>query len=381
MRMEERPSIRPTHPYLGRADAETAFFRRSPCDALMLQLHDLMKADAPLRERLTGEPMRVLLVKTSSMGDVIHALPVVSDLRANLPGVEIDWMVEEALAGLPGLHPGVRRVLPLGWRRWRRNLAKPATWREMRRFIATLRAETYDRVLDAQGLVKSALWACQARGDLTGYDGRSAWEPLASLVYSTRVSLPRDLHAVERMRRLAASGLGYADPVAAPDFGIHLSDVEVAWSPPPGGSVLVPNAGRRQKLWEEGRWIALGRLLAERGSSPVVLWGSVAEQERAGRIARGCGGRVPPALGLIEIASIMTRCRLVVGLDTGLSHLAAALGVPAIGIFCDSEPSQAGLSGPGWSRSVGGCGRQPDLEEVRALVIEALAQGRERSRS
>ncbi|HET9976258.1 MAG TPA: lipopolysaccharide heptosyltransferase I, partial [Burkholderiaceae bacterium] len=165
--------------------------------------------------------MRVLIVKTSSMGDVVHALPVVSDLRAAHPGIEIDWLVEAPFAAIPRLHAGVRRVLPLAWRKWRQSLLAGPTRAAIAELRAELRRETYDLVLDLQGLVKSVLWGLQARGPLVGYDRASIREPIAALAYQRTASVSRALQAVERNRRLAAAHGGYAMPATAPDFGIR----------------------------------------------------------------------------------------------------------------------------------------------------------------
>ena len=164
-------------------------------------------------------PMRILLVKTSSLGDVIHNLPVLSDLRCSVPGAQIDWCVEEAFADIPRLHPGVDQVIPVAIRRWRRNLGQLATWRELRDFRKRIGATTYDVVLDTQGLLKSALIARQARGRRCGYAAEAAREPLAARFYDTTFVIPRNVHAVERNRWLAAAAFDY--PVDLPlDYGL-----------------------------------------------------------------------------------------------------------------------------------------------------------------
>lgn len=236
--------------------------------------------------------MRLLIVKTSSMGDVVHALPALSDMHRAVPGIEVDWLVEAPFAAIPALHPGVRRVLPLSWRKWRHRLFRRDTWSAMAALRAQLRESRYDLILDLQGLLKSALWARQAVGPVAGYDHGSAREGLASWLYSRRAPVARELHAVERCRRLAAAHLGYALPDSAPDFGIRAP--APTWGAPDRYAVLIPNASRPEKLWPEARWITVGRRLHDRGWRPVVLWGSDAEQTLAERIAAGCDGEVPP---------------------------------------------------------------------------------------
>ena len=318
--------------------------------------------------------MRLLIVKTSSMGDLVHALPAVSDIARHIPRAELDWLVEPPFAALPALHPFVRRVLPLPWRKWRKSLGQRATWAAMSELRSELRREPYDLVLDLQGiLMKSVLWGAQARGPLVGYDRHSVREPLASLFYARRAAVPRELHAVDRCRRLAAAQLGYALPADAPDFGIR--PPPSAWAAPAPYAVLVPSASRDEKLWPEAYWVALGRRFAALGWTPLLLWGSPAEQARAQRIADACAGRLPPFLSVKDMAAVLANANCVVGLDTGFSHLAAAFGVATLGIYCDHDPGLAGIAGPGWVRSIGGKGERPSLEAVQALVDEQIAYG------
>lgn len=316
--------------------------------------------------------MRLLIVKTSSMGDVVHALPALSDMHRAVPGIEVDWLVEAPFAAIPALHPGVRRVLPLSWRKWRHRLFRRDTWSAMAALRAQLRESRYDLILDLQGLLKSALWARQAVGPVAGYDHGSAREGLASWLYSRRAAVARELHAVERCRRLAAAHLGYALPDSAPDFGIRAP--APTWGAPDRYAVLIPNASRPEKLWPEARWITVGRRLHDRGWRPVVLWGSDAEQTLAERIAAGCDGEVPPFLRVHEMAAVLAQAQAVVGLDTGFTHLAAALGRPTIGIYCDHEPGLAGVTGPGPVFSLGGKFKLPTLADVLALLDRQFGQ-------
>ena len=316
--------------------------------------------------------MKLLIVKTSSMGDVVHALPAVSDIARHLPQAELHWLVEPAFAALPTLHPFVRKVLPLPWRKWRKSLVRRDTWAAMAALRSELRSAPYDLVLDLQGiLMKSVLWGAQARGPLAGYDRQSIREPLAALFYARRAAVSRELHAVERCRRLAAAQLGYAAPTDAPDFGIR--PPPPSWPAPSRYAVLIPSASRDDKLWPEPHWVALGRKFAALGWTPLLLWGNPVEQARAQRIADGCAGVLPPFLPVHDMAAVLGGAQVVVGLDTGFSHLAAAFGVPTLGIYCDHEPGLAGIVGPGWVRSIGGKGQRPSLEAVQALVEEQIA--------
>jgi len=315
--------------------------------------------------------MRLLIVKTSSMGDVVHALPVVADVLRVHPQAEIEWLVEAPFAAIPQLNPGVKRVLPMAWRKWRSQLTSGKTWQAMRALRDQLRERPYDLVLDLQGLLKSAVWARQAAGPVAGYDRASAREPLASWLYHRRAAVDKNLHAVQRCRLLAALHLDLPAPTGRPDFGLLAP--EPAWAPRGRYSVLIPNASRKEKLWPERHWVAVGRRLVEHGLPPVVLWGRDEEQTLAERIAAGCEGDVPPFLKVGEMASVLARAHQVVGLDTGFTHLAAAFGRPTIGIYCDHEPGLAGITGPGRVASLGGKHQVPDRKDVLALLEEQLA--------
>ena len=175
--------------------------------------------------------MKVLVVKTSSMGDVVHAMPAATDMLAHVKGLQLDWLVEAPFAAIPKMHPGIRRVLPMAWRKWRSNLWSSETRQAIGALRADLKRERYDLVLDMQGLVKSALWGRQANGPLVGYDGKGMREPLAAWFYERKALVPWQMQAVERNRRLAAAHLGYAMPDTLPEFGLEAP--EPGWAPGP----------------------------------------------------------------------------------------------------------------------------------------------------
>ncbi len=285
---------------------------------------------------------RILFVKTSSLGDVVHNCPAVSDVARSVPGAAIDWVVEEAFAEVAAMHAHVRRAIPVAVRRWRGSLWHPRTWSEMGAFGRALREERYDLVIDTQGLLKSALLVRFARGERHGMDAASAREPLAACFYDVRHAVPRQLHAVERNRQLAAAALG-GTSLAACDYGLR-AEGPLPLDLPAPYTVLLTMTSRADKLWPEGNWIELGRLLAARGLHCVLPWGSEEEKARAARVASGIGNAlVPRRLGLAELARLMRGARGVAGVDTGLTHLAAALGVPAAGIYVSSEVQLTGL--------------------------------------
>ena len=299
------------------------------------------------------------------MGDIVHAMPVVADILAHHPGAQIDWLAEAPFVAIPQMHAGVRRVLSLAWRKWRNQLYSGATWEAMAALRRQLRDERYDLVLDLQGLLKSALWARQTRSPVAGYDRQSIREGTASWLYRHTAAVPRDLHAVQRCRALAAAHLGYAVPTGAPTFGLKAPSPN--WTPRATYALLIPNASRREKLWPERHWVSVGKRMRELGWTPVVCWGRRDEQTLAESIAASCDGDVPPFLMVDQMASVLAGAQQVVGLDTGFTHLAAALGRPTLGIYCDHEPGLAGLVGPGRVVSIGGKGQVPSRADVLAL--------------
>jgi lipopolysaccharide heptosyltransferase I len=295
------------------------------------------------------------------LGDVVHQCPAVTDAARGVPGAGIDWVVEEGFAGVARMHACVDRVIPVAVRRWRGALWKRSVWDEIAAFRATLAAQRYDAVIDTQGLLKSALIARCATGPRHGMDRASVREPLAALFYDRTHPVPRALHAVERNRRLTAASLDI--PLQSGiDYGLRSSSAVGAPSLPASYSVLLTMTSRADKLWPEARWIELGRALG----LPVVLpWGNAEERGRAERIARGVGeALVPERMTLEALGRMLAGAKNVVGLDSGLSHLAAAFGAPVVAIFCGSDPALTGLYGAPRARNVGAPGRPPQVFEV-----------------
>jgi heptosyltransferase-1 len=308
---------------------------------------------------------RLLFVKTSSLGDVVHNCPAVSDAARAWPDADIDWVVEEAFAEVAAMHARVRRVIPVALRRWRGALWRARSWSELGAFRRALRAESYDRIIDTQGLLKSALIARAARGERHGMDAASAREPLAARCYDVRHAVARELHAVERNRRLVAAALGAA-PAPGCDYGLR------AAGPPPldvGApyAVLLTMTSRADKLWPEAQWAELGRRLQAQGLRVVLPWGSAAEMARAGRIAAQVrDALVPRRMSVAELARLMRGAKGVAGVDTGLTHLAAALGVPAVGIYTSTQSRLTGLHGDARVRNLGAA----DAAAVQAALAE-----------
>jgi len=309
--------------------------------------------------------VRILFVKTSSLGDVVHNCPAVSEAARRVAGASIDWVVEEPFAEIAALHASVRRVIPVAVRRWRSTLLAPRTWREAAAFRGALRGERYDCVIDTQGLVKSALITALALGPTHGYGRASAREPFAARFYQHRHEVAPALHAVERNRRLTAAALGY-DSAGDCDYGMRVTASRC-------GALLLTMTSRADKLWPEANWQKLGATLARRGLHCMLPWGSEAEKRRAERIAAAIpNATVPPAMPLAEIARLAAGARCVVGVDTGLTHVAVAVGASVVGLYCGSDPALTGLYSGGRVRNLGAPGRPPSAEEVLG-ALEGLA--------
>ncbi len=318
--------------------------------------------------------MRLLLVKTSSLGDVIHNLPVLSDLRVVFPDAQIDWCVEEAFVEIVRLHPAVAEIIPVALRRWRKTLGRRATWQEIVAFKKRLSATPYDAILDTQGLIKSGVIARLANGRRYGYAAEVAREALAARCYDEGFVIPPNAHAIERNRWLAAAAFNY--PLDLPlDYGIVAPASDLPWLPPTTRvAVLLTATSRDDKLWEEARWVALAQALAERGVTSVFPSGSLRERERVVRLAAAVPGAiVAPPLGLSALAGLLGQAQVVVGVDTGLVHLACALNRPSLALYTATDPALTGVYGRGFCRNLGAPGRSPAWREVFAVVDQVLS--------
>lgn len=319
----------------------------------------------------------ILIIRTSSLGDVVYASAVLHDIRQALPDAQIDWVAEEAFAAVPQL-AGARRVIPFALRRWRRRWYDPQNWRELAAFRRTLRETRYDVVIDLNEQVKSALIARAAFGSRHGFNRASIREPLASSFYQFTHAVPRTLHFVERCRQLTASALNYT-PEGAPRWQWSWADQppsDALLTPPETPYVMLLHAtSRADKLWPEERWHRLIRTCRERGLLVLLPWGNAPEQERSERLALGHdNARVPPRASLPELGALLKNARWVAGVDTGLTHWAAALGTPTVAIFTATSPRQLGVGIQGaHAVDLGEVGAPPEVEAVLGTV-DALTQ-------
>ncbi len=289
--------------------------------------------------------MKVLLIKTSSLGDVFHTLPALEDAWRAIPGLEVDWVVEEAFAAIPTWHPAVKKVIPVAWRRWRKNLRDKANRAEMKAFWRDLRATEYDVVLDAQGLIKSAVFTRMARGPRFGLDKHSCREPLAALAYQFPQNVAKGQHAIPRVRQLFAQVLGYEVP-----DGLSYGVDRTRWQRPAVDGdywLFLHGTTWITKLWPEAYWRELAAMVAASGRKVVLPWGNDEEQQRAERIATGLDGvEVLPKMGLNALNAYLAHAQAVVGVDTGLSHVVAALEVPSVAIYGATDSTLTGVLGP-----------------------------------
>jgi len=326
-------------------------------------------------------PARILLIRTSSLGDVVHTLPAVSDIARAHPDARIDWLVEEAFAEIPGWHPAVTEVIPVAQRRWRKSWWSGEVRAERAALAARLRRVAYDVVLDAQGLLKSAWLARQARGVKHGLDWRSAREPLASLAYDVRHRVDFEQPAVTRQRLLASQALGYAVS-DVPAFGLQtfVGEARAHDNVAPPYAVIMPSASRDDKLWPAEDWQAVLASLVKHGLQLRLLAGNASEAARAQALLAGCAdidanAAVMPRMSLTEVAHLLAGARLMVGLDSGLTHLSAALGRPTVAIYRASSPVRTPLVGAGgatYTASLGARGAPPARAAVLRAVEEAL---------
>jgi len=292
-----------------------------------------------------GILMHLLIVKTSSLGDVIHTLPALTDAKQYYPDLQFDWLVEEAFAEIPAWHPAVKQVIPVALRRWRKQAWQTwysGTWRK---FIQRLQFEQYDKVIDAQGLIKSAFLTYKARGLRCGLDRHSAREPLAALAYQQRYAILKNQHAVTRTRQLFAAVLDYPLPDSPPDYGISSYFQRESLEQPT--VIFLHGTTWDTKHWPDNYWVALAERITTAGLAVRLPWGNEREHARAMMIAANNPNiSLIPKGNLQAIAIALAQAQAVIGVDTGLAHLTAALAVPSVTLYGPTEALRTGTYGP-----------------------------------
>lgn len=308
-------------------------------------------------------------------------MPMVADIHRHFPAAQIDWAVEEGYTSLVGLNPHVRKIIPIALRRWRKTLFSAATRAEIGAFRRELQAERYDLVFDTQGLLKTSVVMRMARlapqgrriGLANATEG-SGYEPISRIFHDQSIPVGLRTHAVTRARLVAAAALGY-QLEGQPDFALQPPEpARWAWMPEQPYVVFFHGTARAAKQWPQAQWIKLGQALAERGLQILLPWGSAREQEAARQLAAGIpGATVLPALPMMQAVALVQQARLVVGLDTGLTHIAAAYGKPTIELYCDSPRWKTEGN---WSPAIinlGDLGAPPSEEDVLKAALGLLA--------
>ena len=325
--------------------------------------------------------MNILIVRVSSLGDVLHNMPMVADILRHLPTARIDWVVEENYVDLVRLNSGVRSVIPFALRRWRKRLFSADTRAEMRSFRASLRAQSYDIVFDTQGLLKTAVVMRLARlaagGRRVGLGNAtegSGYEGISRIFHTHSIGVGVRTHAVERGRVVAAAALGYRLDAPA-DFNLTPPRLPMppTWLPAAPYAVFFHATARVAKQWPAAHWIALAQDLAERGLPVLLPWGSAAEKFAAEHLAaQMTNAIVLPQLSMMEAVAVAYGAALVVGVDTGLTHIAAAYLRPTIELYVDSPRWKTEGNWSSRIINLGDTGSVPSVAEVRAAVATLL---------
>jgi heptosyltransferase-1 len=284
--------------------------------------------------------MKVLIIKTSSLGDLIHTLPAVTDAAKAIPGITFDWVAEENFAEIPSWHPAVNKVIPIAIRRWRKNWKQA----EVSKAVQEIRREKYDAIIDAQGLIKSAIITRFAKGGRYGLDKASCKEPLASLAYQHKINIPRDQHAIERVRQLFAKALGYQHDETTLDYGLDRNSFKTETDS--RYLVFLHGTTWESKLYPEQQWVGLAQLAYREGLKVCLPWGNEEERQRAERCAKQSSNViVPERMPLTKIAALLAASEGVIGCDTGLTHLSAALNIPGITLYGSTSSELTGTKG------------------------------------
>ncbi|KIF81790.1 lipopolysaccharide heptosyltransferase I [Noviherbaspirillum autotrophicum] len=324
--------------------------------------------------------MKILIVRVSSLGDVVHNMPMLADILRHYPDARIDWVVEEAYASLVRLNRGVHNIIPFALRRWRKSLLSNKTRAEMRAFYHALRAESYDLVFDTQGLFKTGMVMGMAqlapagrRIGLANATEGSGYEGISRIFHTSSIQLDPRTHAVQRARLVAAAALGYKVDTAA-DFNLQAPDAShAAWLPARPYAVFFHGTARDAKRWDNASWVRIARGLNARGLPVLLPWGNEQERQVAQQLAAQMENAVVlPKLPMMDAVILAQRAALAVGVDTGLTHIAAAFNRPTIELYCDSPRWKTEGN---WSSNIvnlGDLGMPPTVEQVQEAVDRLL---------
>ncbi len=291
--------------------------------------------------------MRVLIVKVSSLGDIIHTLPAVTDAKQAHPNLVFDWVVEENFTEVPSWHPAVDRVIPVAIRRWRKSLMKTYLNHEFRAFKRALQGTRYDLVIDAQGLIKSGIISRMSRGLTIGLSNRTVREPLAALFYNKAYSVPWTEHAVDRVRQLFSRALQYQYDADSISSGIDRAKLTTKLENVPEKTVVFLHGTTRvNKYWPKENWRKLAKLAIAYGYDVFLPWGTLEEKKRAEFISEGnLNVKILGKKSLSDLAVVIIKSKGVIAVDTGLGHLAAALSKSTVSLYGPTNPALCGTYG------------------------------------
>ncbi len=290
---------------------------------------------------------RILLIKLTSFGDLIHVLPALSDALLADPSIQFDWVIDNHFAEVASWHPAIKQCFRTSHRHWRKHLASSSTYSDVKNLIQNIRETKYDLIIDGQGNFKTALLSLCAKGTRTGFDRHSVREWIAHIAYQKSFPASKKIHAIDRLRVLFSQAIGYPLPQTSPNFQLK---EECFTKPildlPSSYLVFVHNASWKTKLWPEDHWKKLITLSVRHGFTVLLPWGNKEEEERAKRLAICPEAKVLPFLNLSQIGYVLKNAAAAVCMDTGLSHLAAALNIPSITLYGATDAGLTGASGP-----------------------------------
>ena len=323
--------------------------------------------------------MKILLVRLSSMGDLIHTFPAIEDLAKHRPDIELHWLCEEGFSDIAKLHPFVKKIHKMSWRKWRKDLHLRQTWQEIGCLKFDLKQEQFDFVLDSQGLIKSAVFAKMANAPVYGFDKNSIREKLASVFYSKSYSVSKNQNAVLRNRQLFSKVFEYGlSESELQIFGLSIpAEVSLNGLNHPY-CVMLHASSKDSKLWPIENWKQLLKTIyADKGISAYLPWGNSKEKERAEQIAEGLQFAVVcEKMNLLQAAFLLKNAQGVIGVDTGLLHLANALDCPVVGIYTDTDPMKTGVQVSEYAKNVGNIGNIPEVDEVYRGIFECISAKR-----
>jgi heptosyltransferase-1 len=290
--------------------------------------------------------MQVLIVKTSSMGDVIHTLPALTDATIAIPEIKFDWLIEPGFAEIPRWHNSVQEIIPIPLRAWKKQWLKSNIRKEMEQLFFKIRSKKYDAIIDAQGLLKSAILSRIGRSKVYGgFAADSARESIASMLYNLKVSVPKDLHAIERTRKLFAGVLHYTIFSAAVDYGVKWDNF-ASKKPAKPYLFFLHGTTWETKHWPEQYWLELANVAGQHGYDVYMTWATVEQKARVERLsAQSRAITMLPHLSITEALLYLKEASGIVAVDTGFGHLGSALGIPMVSLYGPTDPKRVGTFG------------------------------------